>query len=862
LIRTASYRPLAVRRFSHLGILCLVWICIMGLSDTTYAQSKKEPEPVVLNLYMQELGGTEIKSLVSGSEVWLSVQDVFDFLKIRYAQNPGTNVLTGFLVNENRKYLIDDQHNQIIVGDKQQIVADSAILLYGDDSYLHTDLLKNFFELDCKFDFRSLSVKLFTLLELPAIRDKKMEEIHRNIGRFSNRLQADTILKNDHPRFRLGMYDWTVNSARTLKGYEDTRVNFAFGGVLAGGETTVALQYNNRNIFEARQQFYLWKYVNDHNAFLRQSFIGKIPMNSIASIFAPVVGFRFTNSPSELRRDFGTYRLTRQTQPGWMVELYVNNTLVNYTIADAAGMYSFDVPILYGNTLVHVKYYGPNGEQRMGEANISMPFVFIPKKKLEYNISAGLVEDGNWSKYSRAQFNYGFSNRITLGGGIEYLSSITGRKEIPFATMNFRISRNMLFSFEYDHGVKSSITGHYRTPSNVIFEAMYTKYATGQKAIYSTYLEERRASVSYPLRFKKFNTYSKLSVYQIILPQLKYTTAEALFSGFAFGSSINFTTYALFLGATDPYLYSNLALAFRMPWKIMFMPQMQYEYNNQRFISLKGELEKRVSTRGFINGFYEQNIKSNYNSVNIGFRWEFSRAQVGAAVRKSSNNDITFITSVRGSVVRDTKTGYIGLSSQPVVGKGGIILLTYLDINNNGIKDPGEPKLKGLRYMLGAGFQEESKRDTTLIIRNLPAYTSYLLTIDKNSFDDISWRIKHGTMSVEINPNYFRVIEVPVKVVGEVSGIVYIQSDKGRKVQDRVLINIYNSSGSMVAKTMSEPDGYYSYMGLEPGTYTIKPDAEQMSRLGINVFPKAWHIEIKPGLTGDIHKDLDIILTY
>lgn len=226
---------------------------MMGLTNTLIAQDTKNEEPVVLSLYIRELGGTEVKSLIRGSEVWLSVQDVFDFLKIRYTQNPGTNVLTGFLVNENRKYLIDDQHNQIVVGDKQQIVADSAILFYGDDYYLHTEILKNFFELDCKFDFRSLSVKLFTLLELPAIRDKKMEEMHRNIGRFNNRLQADTVLKHDHPRFRLGMYDWTVNSARTLKGYEDTRINFAFGGVMAGGETQVALQYNNRNIFEARQ---------------------------------------------------------------------------------------------------------------------------------------------------------------------------------------------------------------------------------------------------------------------------------------------------------------------------------------------------------------------------------------------------------------------------------------------------------------------------------------------------------------------------------------------------------------------------------------------------------------------------------
>ena len=60
------------------------------------------------------------------------------------------------------------------------------------------------------------------------------------------------------------------------------------------------------------------------------------------------------------------------------MELYVNNVLVDYVKADASGFFTFEVPLVYGNSLVKLRYYGPWGEEHSREQTISIPFNFLP----------------------------------------------------------------------------------------------------------------------------------------------------------------------------------------------------------------------------------------------------------------------------------------------------------------------------------------------------------------------------------------------------------------------------------------------------------------------------------------------------
>ena len=113
------------------------------------------------------------------------------------------------------------------------------------------------------------------------------------------------------------------------------------------------------------------------------------------------------------------------TEPGWIVELYINNVLVDYIKADASGFFTFEVPLIYGNSMVKLKFFGPWGEERTREQNISIPFNFLPPKTLEYTVGAGIVEDTLMSRFSRADVNYGVTRSLTVGAGAEYLSSLS-----------------------------------------------------------------------------------------------------------------------------------------------------------------------------------------------------------------------------------------------------------------------------------------------------------------------------------------------------------------------------------------------------------------------------------------------------
>ncbi len=156
-----------------------------------------------------------------------------------------------------------------------------------------------------------------------------------------------------------------------------------------------------------------------------------------------------------------------------------------------------------------LKFFGPWGEERTREQNINIPYNFLPEKTLEYTASAGIVEDSLASRFSRARISYGLSRNITVGGGAEYLSSVTSQPFMPFVNASVKITNNMLVSGEYAHGVRATGTFSYRLPSNMQLDINYTWYDKEQKAIFYNYREERRATLTIPLRLGKFSTFKQ-----------------------------------------------------------------------------------------------------------------------------------------------------------------------------------------------------------------------------------------------------------------------------------------------------------------------------------------------------------------
>lgn len=848
-----------VMRVSAMRVSPFFFFILSILIPIPTEAQESEYDEILVFFNMPRIGGAEMPALVKDEDLFLSVTDIFTFLKIYNTYSPGFDTISGFVVNPQAKFLIDRINSKIVYNGDVFNIDKNHIVRTETNIYLKSNYFGQIFGLECSFNFRNLSVTLNTRIELPLIREMRLEQMRKNISQLSGNIIADTTIGKSSPFFRFGMADWSITSNQIIGGSTDTRLTLNLGSVLAGGEANASINYNIGQPFDYRDQTILWRFADNNRKALKQSLVGNVPVDAISTMNAPIMGVQFTNSPTTYRRSYGTYTLSDVTEPGWMVELYVNNVLVDYKKADASGFFSFDVPLMYGNTAVKLQFYGPWGEERSKERSIVVPFNFLPVGEIEYKLTAGVAEDSTFARYSKANIDYGVTSFLTLGAGVEYLSSIASGNFMPFARASLRITPSLLLSGEYIYGVSTEGILNYRLGKSIQIDGSYKIYNKGQSAIQTNFVEERKLSVTAPIKTSKFTLFSRLSLNQFIMPASKYTASELLLSGVLFGVNTNLTTSAIFSSTAKPDIYSNLAIAVRLPFSIQFNPQTQFSYTKGKFMSVRAGLEKRLTQRGYVNFAFDHNFEQKSSSIELGFRYDFNFGKFGFSARRS-NSEFSFTESASGSIIVDTKNKYIGTSNRANVGKGGITALAYLDENGNGKRDPGEKKAKGLQLRLNGGRIEYSEKDTLVRVFDLEPYANYLISLTGTSFDNISWQLPYKNIAVVSDPNQFKLLEIPIVVMGEAAGMVYLKSGDTEEGQGRILVNYYRSDSTLVKSVMTEDDGYYTYMGLKPGKYFVKVDPEQMRKLNMKASPESIDLTIQRTKEGEYIEGIDFVI--
>jgi hypothetical protein len=836
-----------------------MWILIVGSGHVCKAQTINEYDEVPVSFNIQRVGTTEMPALIYNETAYLPVVDLFDFLKINIVSRD-PDAVSGTFIQQNSDFLFDVPNNRVVYMGKNFDLKPNSIIKTASNLYLRSNYFGEIFGLNCLFNFRSLSVVISTDLELPILREMRQEQMRNNLSKLQGVFKPDVFIGRKNPLFYFGTADYSfVTSAGNKETERDTRASFGLGGIIAGGETNVILNYRSNAPFSGRQQYYLWRYVDNDLPFARQFLAGKIRGQSISSIYAPIVGVQITNSPTTYRRSFGTYVLSNYTEPNWTVELYVNGVLINYVKANAAGFYTFNVPLVYGNTNIKLRFYGPFGQERSSEQNMNIPFNFLPKGEFEYTASGGVVEDGLDTRFARFSSNYGLSRNITIGGGFEYLSSITSGTKIPFVNTSFRLFPNVLMSAEHDFDVRTKTTLSYNSVSGLQFELQNNWFKNGQTAINTLFLEDHKAIVSFPMRGRLFSAFTRFSLQEIKLLNTRYTASEWMISGVIknFNASVN--TFALFFRDSDAYVYSNYSLGLRVFQNLLLTQHLQYEYTTEKIITIRSELEKRIFKNGYLNLSFERNFISDIDNIEFGLRYDFSFAQTRFSVRKT-NDVYRTLQAVNGSLIHDSKSGITDFNNYTSIGKGAVLLIPYVDINGNNRRDKDEPDAPGLKVLVNGGRLERRVKYNTILITDLEAYTNFNIELDPSGFERVAWRLLKKNYTVVIEPNLVKNIEIPVSALGEVGGRVLLLDNNEENGIGSIEIDIYNEKGKKIAQTTSEVDGYFSYLGLVPGNYTAKINTEKLEKSGFTIDVKEFHFTIVPNIDGSLVDNLKFTL--
>ncbi len=818
-------------------------------------------EEILVYLKIQGVGGTEINAIFSYSDnrLLLPVTDLFTILRINQQTSPRYDSVSGYLLQETKPYLINYPERYIAVGKDTTRLHDKDVLKTNFGLFLYTGIYGRAFGLHCKFNFRALSVDLKTDMELPAVRDMRLAQMRKNIDMLKGEVHVDTTIGREYHWLRFGMLDWAVTSTQISGSNSLTRLSTAIGAEVLGGETNAVINYTTNRDFDLRNQQFNWRWANNKSKYLRQVSVGKISPGSIASVYDPFYGILITNTPTSFRRSFGEYNLTGYTEPGWSVELYVNNVLVDYKKADASGFYAFEVPLVYGASNVVVKLYGPYGEERIREEPINIPYNFLPQGELEYILKGGFVDDSLKSTFMRAEASYGVNRFVTIGGGMESYAYIQKNKEIPFLKASFSPVPNMIVTAEYADKVRTQAALSYRLPSNASIELDYARYKPGQEAIRFNYLEERRITVSLPMQRGFLNGYTRLGFKQNVYENFNYSTVEFLISNSFGPMSVNLTSYANWTSGIKPFFNSTASAAMRLGRGYTARSQAQVDMNKMEVISYRVELEKRISRQGYASVNYEENLRGGTQSVNLSFRYDLPFAQANVSGR-FSGRDVQTTQGIRGSLAFGSGNGYVNVDNRAVTGRGGLTLIPFLDINFNNKRDKGEPLISGLDLKVNGGRFLSRKKDSVTRVMDLEPYTSYLLEMSNSGFDNIAWQLRDKTIRVYIDPNQFKRIEIPVLPMGEVNGMVYIMEGRQLYGQGRIIVWIFKADGTPVKKLLTETDGYFTFLGLAPGKYYATPDAVQMSKLGWSYQPEKIEFTIRPSEWGDIVDGLEFTI--
>ena len=75
------------------------------------------------------------------------------------------------------------------------------------------------------------------------------------------------------------------------------------------------------------------------------------------------------------------------------------------------------------------------------------------------------------------------------------------------------------------------------------------------------------------------------------------------------------------------------------------------------------------------------------------------------------------------------------------------MILPYLDLNANGKRDKGEPRVQGLKVQTSYGRLKYNQADTAIYISGLEAYNECIVRLIP-AFENVSWQNKEPHLSV------------------------------------------------------------------------------------------------------------------
>ena len=812
--------------------------------------------------------------------LWVDLQDVLDALD--FPITVSANGAIGWFKTEDRTFSLSVTANRLDVAGRSLPLGPNDIAPGNGAIWVRAGVLSQWFPVSASFDPRSLALTLTPTERLP-IQD-------RIDGGFSTRPAAGLLIPparlppmpNQSRWIGPPSIDLSLTQSVTRPTSEDrvrTVTSYAadVSADLATG--TVRLFSAGSSLDPVSAARLRWDYFEPSDGLFGPMGGNAASIGDVASVRVDSVsigrierGVRVSGGSASPVGQGGTTEFIGDGEPGYQVELYRNEFLIERQVVGADGLYSFrDVALFNGANVFRIKLTGPQGQEETLTETVYFDGTRPPEGRAAYSLSLTQTNRGVLMGDLPGSFASGGTETGSLRAVAELRAGLglgldTGSPGHVGAVREVRVTANPFFArYDIDETAHTYLgLGLSATGFGLNGRVSAVKDLASGVAV-TTEMEHRIGDVGVALTHREFldgfraedrllprdqtTRESDLRLAARLTPteRIAIPMTLALRHDLRESGSTDSAAEAR-LGVSAP----NLNLQNSMIWRRDTERSSGASIDGFSEMSRRmGPLDLRLRTsyrlaptsdiddiaaraRWRIGtgirveaevGFDGRETADDAGFVSAAALWETRFAAFGADVRADTQGGLSGFVSMKLSAAPDPKTYAPRMVRGPATGTATARVDVYLDENANGRRDPGEPPMPGVQ--IGAIQQRRSAETdaagTAYLDRLGPGWVTDVAILDAPEDAPFTTPAQDG---VSILPAAGRVFALEY-------GMVRTGEIEGRAAARAQLRLLDPASGEALAETRADRDGFYVFQGVRPGRYRIATDgATAMVEIG------------------------------
>ncbi|HAC16271.1 MAG TPA: hypothetical protein DCE78_10075 [Bacteroidetes bacterium] len=799
--------------------------------------------------------------------------EILSLLRIVHKVNAGNATISGYYINQNRTFALDFK-NYVVKANTRIISVTADDMFVGDlDFYLSQLKFDELFGLETTVDFNNLTMRILSNEKLPV---QIIQELSFRRQQMLRNTSVDPDFALLYPRNRKilnGLFmDYSVNKSFSDQFTYGQNLNFGaefLGGDVQGShvlsKTQIGLNSNTSNI--------RWRYTIPDNQSLTQISVGEL--NANGQISQQFYGITLSNDKVLPRRSFDTYRYSGQTDPQSEVEIYRNNQLVDYQVANEFGDYQIDIPLNFGSSDIRIVTITPNGQITEETRRIQIPFTFLPKNELTYFVNAGfykqnIFQNSDYRKILQSNISYGLSNAFTFKSGIDIMEE-DSLQTLWYNQFNLRLFDQYLITADI------APTAYYRMSGSVLYSngtslnlsgTEYSGYGLFNRSQFdrnysaNVFLPFYQTKIPFGLRYSlEYFSYSNNTSWRhyaeinLRLGRVNFRTGYR-YSLFSLNESSNYSGRLI---SSATYTISR---SYSVPTYLrgtFLRGQIEFDQKSSSIDNAEFQYSKQVMRNARVDVSVGRNFNIGVNSFQIGFVYDFNFARSTSRLR-TRGTQATMSHNLRGSVGFDTGSSHFFTDYRQQVGRAGASIRMFVDQNTNGFYDDGEQILDDPAIRLGRISSSKLGSDGVYRFSQLQQYERYYVTINKGAISNPMLVPREKEFSFVADPNQYKNIDIPFYYSGILEGKIVIKDGVNERSLGGLRLYLENVETGEIREMRTFSDGTFYIDEVDPGNYRLYPDPSQLSILDARPDPEHLDIEVRATYEGDFIDGLNMTL--